>query len=68
MGRTTVVIAHRLSTITSADVICGFNKGVIVEIGKHDDLMKQRGLYYTLVINQVDLGLMQKKDQIHKDY
>ena len=52
IGRTTVIIAHRLSTIQSADVIVAMEKGRIVEIGSHADLMERKGLYYKLVQKQ----------------
>ncbi|KAJ8794742.1 hypothetical protein J1605_003051 [Eschrichtius robustus] len=48
-GRTTIVIAHRLSTIRNADVIAGFEDGVIVEQGSHKELMKKEGVYFRLV-------------------
>ncbi|XP_029333984.1 phosphatidylcholine translocator ABCB4 isoform X4 [Mus caroli] len=48
-GRTTIVIAHRLSTIRNADVIAGFEDGVIVEQGSHSELMKKEGIYFRLV-------------------
>nr|XP_042128652.1 multidrug resistance protein 2 isoform X2 [Peromyscus maniculatus bairdii] len=51
-GRTTIVIAHRLSTIRNADVIAGFDDGVIVEQGNHDALMKEKGIYFKLVMTQ----------------
>ncbi|XP_068942330.1 ATP-dependent translocase ABCB1 [Petaurus breviceps papuanus] len=51
-GRTTIVIAHRLSTIRNADVIAGFEDGVIVEQGDHNELMKQKGVYFKLVTMQ----------------
>nr|AKC42134.1 ABCB1 [Petromyzon marinus] len=51
-GRTTIVIAHRLSTIRNADIIAGFDGGVIVELGTHDELMKRNGVYHTLVSMQ----------------
>uniref|UniRef100_A0A8C9NLQ8 ABC-type xenobiotic transporter n=1 Tax=Serinus canaria TaxID=9135 RepID=A0A8C9NLQ8_SERCA len=52
-GRTTIVIAHRLSTIRTADTIAGFEKGVMVEQGTHSELMLQKGVYYSLVMQQV---------------
>ncbi|XP_012916367.1 phosphatidylcholine translocator ABCB4 isoform X4 [Mustela putorius furo] len=60
-GRTTIVIAHRLSTIRNADVIAGFEDGVIVEQGSHRELMKKEGVYFRLVNmqtsgNQVQSG------------
>uniref|UniRef100_A0A803TPG3 ABC-type xenobiotic transporter n=1 Tax=Anolis carolinensis TaxID=28377 RepID=A0A803TPG3_ANOCA len=52
-GRTTIVIAHRLSTIRTADIIAGFEKGVLIEQGTHDELMAHKGVYYALVMQQV---------------
>ena len=51
-GRTTIVIAHRLSTIQTADVIASIENGHVVEMGTHEDLMKNQGLYYDLVMAQ----------------
>uniref|UniRef100_A0A8C6GPI9 P-type phospholipid transporter n=2 Tax=Mus spicilegus TaxID=10103 RepID=A0A8C6GPI9_MUSSI len=51
-GRTTIVIAHRLSTVRNADVIAGFDGGVIVEQGNHDELMREKGIYFKLVMTQ----------------
>jgi len=47
-GRTTLVIAHRLSTIRNADVIVVMAKGLVVEQGKHDDLVARGGVYAAL--------------------
>jgi ATP-binding cassette subfamily B protein len=47
-GRTTIIIAHRLSTLQNADRIVVLDKGKIVEIGSHDELMKTGGLYSQL--------------------
>ncbi|MFA1822048.1 ABC transporter ATP-binding protein [Virgibacillus oceani] len=46
--RTTFIVAHRLATITHADRIVLIENGEIVELGTHDELMKQRGNYYDL--------------------
>ncbi|KAI4481088.1 hypothetical protein M0804_009714 [Polistes exclamans] len=51
-GRTVLVIAHRLSTIKSADIIVVLNRGVIVEMGTHSQLIQNRGTYYKLVNEQ----------------
>ncbi|XP_051812258.1 ATP-binding cassette, sub-family B (MDR/TAP), member 4 isoform X1 [Acanthochromis polyacanthus] len=51
-GRTTIIVAHRLSTIRNADVIAGFQKGEVVELGTHSELMKKKGVYHTLVTMQ----------------
>jgi len=46
--RTSIIIAHRLSTIEKADKIIVLHHGTMREIGKHDELMKQKGIYYKL--------------------
>ena len=47
-GRTTLVIAHRLSTIRHSDLIVVMDKGVVIEQGKHDDLVARGGFYAAL--------------------
>ncbi|NUM31228.1 MAG: ABC transporter ATP-binding protein [Bacteroidetes bacterium] len=47
-NRTSVIIAHRLSTIQSADVIIVMDHGKIAEMGKHNDLINLKGIYYSL--------------------
>lgn len=47
-GRTTVVVAHRLSTVVNADQIIVMADGKIVQQGKHEELIVERGLYRTL--------------------
>ena len=54
--RTVVISAHRLSTVRDADNIIVLNEGVIVEQGKHEDLIKKRGFYFNLIRNQLELG------------
>jgi ATP-binding cassette subfamily B protein len=47
-NRTSVIIAHRLSTIQRADKIIVMHKGKVREIGSHQQLLAQRGIYYKL--------------------
>jgi ATP-binding cassette subfamily B protein len=54
--RTVIVVAHRLSTVKNADQIVVLEKGKIVEIGTHSKLVQNRGKYYQLVKNQLELG------------
>jgi ABC-type bacteriocin/lantibiotic exporter with double-glycine peptidase domain len=49
LGITTIVVAHRLSTIMDSDEIIVMDNGSIAERGTHDELMKKRGKYYSLV-------------------
>ena len=52
-GRTSIVIAHRLSTIQKADQILVLDDGKIVERGTHDELVREKGLYFELYERQV---------------
>lgn len=54
--KTVVVIAHRLSTVMNADQIVVLDKGKIIEIGSHSALVEQKGNYFELVKNQLQLG------------
>ncbi len=71
--RTSIVIAHRLSTIVDSDRILFMEDGVIKEDGSHSELMKKKGKYYRLYMNQfkdlhidtqIDLFDKQVKDNI----
>lgn len=52
-NRITVLIAHRLSTIMHADKIFVLEQGKIIEQGKHDDLLLEKGLYYAMWRQQI---------------
>ena len=52
VGRTSIVIAHRLSTVMNADQILVVDGGVIVERGRHSELMNNSGLYADLFSRQ----------------
>ncbi len=56
-NRTVVIVAHRLSTVKNADQIIVLDQGTIVETGTHNELTAQRGAYYNLVKNQLELGI-----------
>ncbi len=47
-GRTTIAIAHRLSTLQKADRLVVLDRGRVVEVGSHDELMEEEGAYYRL--------------------
>ncbi|RZS11083.1 hypothetical protein BHM03_00042392 [Ensete ventricosum] len=57
LGRTTIVVAHRLSTIRNVDVISVVQAGRVVELGSHDDLIRDEdGVYSSLVLFQQNSG------------
>jgi ATP-binding cassette subfamily B protein len=55
-GKTVIVVAHRLSTVRNADKIIVMDNGRIVEMGNHNSLISEKGAYYNLVKNQLELG------------
>ena len=55
-GRTTIAIAHRLSTLRGADRIMVIDKKKRAELGTHDELLRQKGIYYNLVMAQLQMG------------
>lgn len=65
--RTTIVIAHRLSTVKNANLIVVMNKGTIVEQGTHQQLIDQRGMYYSLVNSQTIVKELNQKDDNGSD-
>ena len=54
--KTSVIVAHRLSTVRDADCIVVLHEGRVVETGTHDELIRMKGYYYTLIKNQLELG------------
>ena len=55
-GRTVFVIAHRLSTVRNANAIMVLEHGEIVERGDHEDLLRQKGMYYRLYNGMFELS------------
>jgi ATP-binding cassette subfamily B protein len=53
-NKTCFVIAHRLSTIQNADNILVLDNGNVIEQGKHEDLMMQKGFYYKMYASQFE--------------
>lgn len=51
-NKTSFIVAHRLSTIKEANKIIVMNNGNIIEVGNHNDLLKQKGFYYNLYNSQ----------------
>ncbi|MFT8309589.1 MAG: hypothetical protein ABF629_00355 [Sporolactobacillus sp.] len=51
-GRTSVIIAHRLSTIRHADIILVVEDGMIAEQGSHEELLKKKGIYFSMYSDQ----------------
>ncbi len=59
-GRTTIAIAHRLSTLRNATRLVVLDHGEVAEVGDHDTLMRQKGIYYELVMAQRQMSKMNK--------
>jgi ATP-binding cassette subfamily B protein len=59
-GRTSFIIAHRLSTIRKANRILVIDDGKIAEVGRHAELLSQRGQYYRLYTQQFRYELEQQ--------
>ncbi len=56
-GRTMFIIAHRLSTVKDCDILISIDKGKIMEMGSHNDLISQKGHYHELYTQQ-EVGLV----------
>ncbi len=54
--RTVIIVAHRLSTVKNADKIVVLEDGKVIEEGNHKELTMQKGKYYELVKDQLELG------------
>jgi ATP-binding cassette subfamily B protein len=63
-GRTSFIIAHRLSTIKRADRILVIENGRITEMGSHDELIRQKGHYYSLYTKQFQREVQQEIDEL----
>ncbi|HHW46805.1 MAG TPA: ABC transporter ATP-binding protein [Clostridiales bacterium] len=64
-GRTTFAIAHRLSTLRNANRLIVIDNHTIIESGTHDELMRQKGLYYKLVNAQLQMAALQEANAGH---
>mgnify|MGYP000871007451 CR=1 FL=1 len=51
-SKTMIIIAHRLTTIQNADIIMVLEDGTAAEIGNHDSLMAEHGIYYDMFEKQ----------------
>ncbi len=64
-GRTTIAIAHRLSTLHKASRLVVLDRGEVVEVGNHDELMATQGAYYRLYMAQARNADLQQGNEVH---
>ncbi|KAF8150119.1 P-loop containing nucleoside triphosphate hydrolase protein [Crassisporium funariophilum] len=61
-ARTSIFIAHRLRTVVEADLIIVLKEGEVVEQGTHEDLMKKKGLYYSMWQQQASIEGLEEQE------
>lgn len=66
-GRTSITIAHRLSTIVHCDRILVMDKGRIIEDGNHETLIRKKGAYYRLYMNQFKDLSIDEQERIYDE-
>jgi ATP-binding cassette subfamily B protein len=67
VGRTSIVIAHRLSTVRMMDRILVFDRGRVVEEGKHEELVRREGGTYQRLFERQALGLVMDEETVFED-
>ena len=60
--RTTIAIAHRLSTLANADRLIVLKKGRVAEVGTHTELLRNKGVYFELVMAQKQTAKLRKTE------
>jgi ATP-binding cassette subfamily B protein len=61
-GRTTFIIAHRIQSVMDADLILVFDKGKVVQMGRHDELLQQDGMYRRIHDLQTQIDAQLEKE------